>query len=162
MWTGLLVWSKPTFIYQHLFVLHALVYSPSYPQPNSATTKTVTTKVQPQTKRPLGTLWNEIKRWLEWNLLNISRNLYGLICAVVSILQPSGFSDVLSSRWCRPLDTLSSFSNRWSYGFAFGAMANSAILFFRQEFRPFILPAWAIGTQFSFITTAVYRWLVLI
>ncbi|XP_024120456.1 stimulated by retinoic acid gene 6 protein-like isoform X2 [Oryzias melastigma] len=47
-----------------------------------------------------------------------------------------------------PLDTLSSFSNRWSYGFAFGAMANSAILFFRQEFRPFILPAWAIAIEF--------------
>ncbi|XP_011482358.1 stimulated by retinoic acid gene 6 protein-like isoform X2 [Oryzias latipes] len=79
-----------------------------------------------------------------------------LIAGVLSFLQTRGrelFIDnrvpFLGRRFAVvvPLDTLSSFSNRWSYGFAFGAMANMAFVFFRQEFRPFKLPSWAIAIE---------------
>ncbi|XP_053189839.1 STRA6-like isoform X2 [Scomber japonicus] len=42
-----------------------------------------------------------------------------------------------------PLDSLSSLSNRWSYGFAFGAVSSSVLLLFSERYIPFHLPAWA-------------------
>ncbi|KAM3622695.1 uncharacterized protein V6R79_002113 [Siganus canaliculatus] len=42
-----------------------------------------------------------------------------------------------------PLDTLGSLSNRWSYGFAFGAVSSSVLLLFSESYIPFTLPPWA-------------------
>ncbi|CAK6976621.1 STRA6-like isoform X2 [Scomber scombrus] len=42
-----------------------------------------------------------------------------------------------------PLDTIGSLSNRWSYGFAFGAVSSSVLLLFSERYIPFHLPAWA-------------------
>lgn len=42
-----------------------------------------------------------------------------------------------------PLDTIGSFSNRWSYGFAFGAVSSSVLLLFSEQYIPFIVPGWA-------------------
>lgn len=42
-----------------------------------------------------------------------------------------------------PLDTIGSFSNRWSYGFAFGAVSSSVLLLFSEQYVPFIVPVWA-------------------
>ncbi|XP_033842824.1 STRA6-like [Periophthalmus magnuspinnatus] len=42
-----------------------------------------------------------------------------------------------------PLDTIGSFSNRWSYGFAFGAVSSSVLLLFSDRYIPFTVPTWA-------------------
>ncbi|KAM8842394.1 STRA6-like [Synchiropus picturatus] len=42
-----------------------------------------------------------------------------------------------------PLDTIGSLSNRWSYGFAFGAVSYSVLLLFSETYVPFTLPNWA-------------------
>uniref|UniRef100_A0AAV2LH86 STRA6-like n=1 Tax=Knipowitschia caucasica TaxID=637954 RepID=A0AAV2LH86_KNICA len=42
-----------------------------------------------------------------------------------------------------PLDTIGSFSNRWSYGFAFGAVSSSVLLLFSDQYIPFDVPPWA-------------------
>lgn len=46
----------------------------------------------------------------------------------------------------RPLDTIGSLSNRWSYGFAFGAVSSSVLLLFSERYIPFTVPPWARGT----------------
>ncbi|MCI4395119.1 hypothetical protein PGIGA_G00176730 [Pangasianodon gigas] len=42
-----------------------------------------------------------------------------------------------------PLDFLGSMSNRWSYGFAFGAITPSVLLLFSESYTPFPVPPWA-------------------
>lgn len=42
-----------------------------------------------------------------------------------------------------PLDFIAAFSNRWSYGFAFGGMANKVMILFSEEYLPFQAPTWA-------------------
>lgn len=42
-----------------------------------------------------------------------------------------------------PLDTIGSLSNRWSYGFAFGAVSSSVLLLFSESYIPFTVPNWA-------------------
>ncbi|KAM6941530.1 STRA6-like isoform 2-T2 [Lycodopsis pacificus] len=42
-----------------------------------------------------------------------------------------------------PLDTIGSLSNRWSYGFAFGAVSSSVLLLFSDQYIPFTVPPWA-------------------
>ncbi|KAB5518627.1 hypothetical protein PHYPO_G00168160 [Pangasianodon hypophthalmus] len=42
-----------------------------------------------------------------------------------------------------PLDFLGSMSNRWSYGFAFGAVTPSVLLLFSESYTPFPVPPWA-------------------
>uniref|UniRef100_A0A3P9MSK7 STRA6-like n=1 Tax=Poecilia reticulata TaxID=8081 RepID=A0A3P9MSK7_POERE len=42
-----------------------------------------------------------------------------------------------------PLDTIGSISNRWSYGFAFGAVSSSVLLLFSERYIPFTVPPWA-------------------
>ncbi|XP_005159856.2 STRA6-like isoform X2 [Danio rerio] len=42
-----------------------------------------------------------------------------------------------------PLDFIGSLSNRWSYGFAFGAIAPSVIQLFSESYAPFYVPNWA-------------------
>ncbi|KAJ8397838.1 hypothetical protein AAFF_G00435270 [Aldrovandia affinis] len=42
-----------------------------------------------------------------------------------------------------PLDLIGSLSNRWSYGFAFGAVSSSVMLLFSESYLPFYVPAWA-------------------
>ncbi|XP_077427665.1 STRA6-like isoform X1 [Vanacampus margaritifer] len=42
-----------------------------------------------------------------------------------------------------PLDTIGSLSNRWSYGFAFGAVSYSVLLLFSEHYFPFTVPPWA-------------------
>ncbi|PWA14905.1 hypothetical protein CCH79_00014212, partial [Gambusia affinis] len=42
-----------------------------------------------------------------------------------------------------PLDTIGSLSNRWSYGFAFGAVSSSVLLLFSERYIPFTVPPWA-------------------
>ncbi|XP_070683731.1 STRA6-like [Pempheris klunzingeri] len=42
-----------------------------------------------------------------------------------------------------PLDTIGSLSNRWSYGFAFGAVSSTVLLLFSERYIPFTVPSWA-------------------
>ncbi|XP_050992161.1 STRA6-like isoform X2 [Labeo rohita] len=42
-----------------------------------------------------------------------------------------------------PLDFICGLSNRWSYGFAFGAIAPSVIQLFSESYTPFTVPNWA-------------------
>ncbi|KAM4750132.1 STRA6-like [Anableps anableps] len=42
-----------------------------------------------------------------------------------------------------PLDTIGSLSNRWSYGFAFGAVSSTVLLLFSERYIPFTVPPWA-------------------
>ncbi|KAF7223820.1 STRA6-like isoform X2 [Nothobranchius furzeri] len=42
-----------------------------------------------------------------------------------------------------PLDTIGSLSNRWSYGFAFGAVSSSVLLLFSERYLPFNVVSWA-------------------
>ncbi|XP_053533388.1 STRA6-like isoform X2 [Ictalurus punctatus] len=42
-----------------------------------------------------------------------------------------------------PLDFLGSMSNRWSYGFAFGAVTPSVLLLFSESYTPYPVPSWA-------------------
>uniref|UniRef100_A0A8C4E3R2 STRA6-like n=1 Tax=Dicentrarchus labrax TaxID=13489 RepID=A0A8C4E3R2_DICLA len=42
-----------------------------------------------------------------------------------------------------PLDTIGSLSNRWSYGFAFGAVSSTVLLLFSEQYIPFTVPPWA-------------------
>ncbi|XP_041641266.1 STRA6-like [Cheilinus undulatus] len=42
-----------------------------------------------------------------------------------------------------PFDTIGSLSNRWSYGFAFGAVSSSVLLLFSERYIPFVVPNWA-------------------
>lgn len=42
-----------------------------------------------------------------------------------------------------PMDMIGSFSNRWSYGFAFGAVSSSVLLLFSEQYIPFTVPSWA-------------------
>ncbi|KAM9314431.1 stimulated by retinoic acid gene 6 protein-like [Pholidichthys leucotaenia] len=43
-----------------------------------------------------------------------------------------------------PLDTLGSHSNRWSYGFAYGAVSSGIVALFSKGFIPFTVPSWAL------------------
>lgn len=40
---------------------------------------------------------------------------------------------------------MSSLSNRWSYGFAFGAVSSTVLLLFSETYLPFPVPPWARG-----------------
>uniref|UniRef100_A0A3P8S2F9 STRA6-like n=1 Tax=Amphiprion percula TaxID=161767 RepID=A0A3P8S2F9_AMPPE len=42
-----------------------------------------------------------------------------------------------------PLDTIGSLSNRWSYGFAYGAVSSSVLLLFSERYLLFDVPNWA-------------------
>ncbi|KAF3687444.1 Stimulated by retinoic acid gene 6 protein-like [Channa argus] len=42
-----------------------------------------------------------------------------------------------------PLDTIGSLHNRWSYGFAYGAVSSSVLLLFSEKYIPFTVPTWA-------------------
>lgn len=42
-----------------------------------------------------------------------------------------------------PLDFIGCLSNRWSYGFAFGAVSSSVLLLFSEGYVPFSVPPWA-------------------
>ncbi|KAM7093150.1 stimulated by retinoic acid gene 6 protein-like isoform 3-T6 [Molossus nigricans] len=42
-----------------------------------------------------------------------------------------------------PLDFLGTFSNRWSYGIAFGATANKVMFLFSEGYQPLQVPQWA-------------------
>ncbi|KAM8878926.1 STRA6-like isoform 4-T5 [Spinachia spinachia] len=42
-----------------------------------------------------------------------------------------------------PLDSIGSLSNRWSYGFAFGAVSSSVLLLFSESYILFPVPSWA-------------------
>ncbi|KAM6940751.1 STRA6-like [Xenentodon cancila] len=42
-----------------------------------------------------------------------------------------------------PLDTIGNLSNRWSYGFAYGAISSSVLLLFSERYIPFTVPNWA-------------------
>ncbi|XP_005362188.1 stimulated by retinoic acid gene 6 protein-like [Microtus ochrogaster] len=42
-----------------------------------------------------------------------------------------------------PLDFLGTFSNRWSYGVAFGATANKIMFLFSEGYQPLEVPQWA-------------------
>ncbi|XP_064414550.1 STRA6-like [Latimeria chalumnae] len=42
-----------------------------------------------------------------------------------------------------PLDFIGTFSNRWSYGFAFGAVAIKVMFLFSEDYLPFSAPTWA-------------------
>ncbi|CAB1453826.1 unnamed protein product [Pleuronectes platessa] len=75
-----------------------------------------------------------------------------LIVAVLSFLQKRAYSLPIDRRLpflggrfgiVVPLDTIGSLSNRWSYGFAFGAVSSSVLLLFSESYIPFTLPAWA-------------------
>uniref|UniRef100_A0A8C4VPS0 STRA6-like n=1 Tax=Gopherus evgoodei TaxID=1825980 RepID=A0A8C4VPS0_9SAUR len=43
----------------------------------------------------------------------------------------------------RPLDFVGTFSNRWSFGFAFGATANKVMFLFSEGYQPLRVPKWA-------------------
>lgn len=45
----------------------------------------------------------------------------------------------------RPLDFVGTFSNRWSYGIAFGATANKVMFLFSEGYQPLQIPQWAQG-----------------
>ncbi|XP_022064951.2 STRA6-like isoform X1 [Acanthochromis polyacanthus] len=42
-----------------------------------------------------------------------------------------------------PLDTIGGLSNRWSYGFAYGAVSSSVLLLFSERYLLFDVPNWA-------------------
>ncbi|XP_069622804.1 stimulated by retinoic acid gene 6 protein-like isoform X1 [Ranitomeya imitator] len=42
-----------------------------------------------------------------------------------------------------PLDLIGTFKNRWTFGFAFGAIANKVMLLFSEEYLPAGVPTWA-------------------
>ncbi|XP_053321767.1 stimulated by retinoic acid gene 6 protein-like [Spea bombifrons] len=42
-----------------------------------------------------------------------------------------------------PLDLIGTFNNRWTYGFAFGAIANKVMSLFSEEYLPAGVPTWA-------------------
>nr|XP_020145187.1 stimulated by retinoic acid gene 6 protein-like [Microcebus murinus] len=42
-----------------------------------------------------------------------------------------------------PLDFVGTFSNRWSYGIAFGATANKVMFLFSEGYQPLQVPQWA-------------------
>ncbi|XP_020766278.2 stimulated by retinoic acid gene 6 protein-like isoform X6 [Odocoileus virginianus] len=42
-----------------------------------------------------------------------------------------------------PLDFVGTFSNRWSYGIAFGATANKVMFLFSEGYQPLLFPQWA-------------------
>ncbi|KAI1888321.1 hypothetical protein AGOR_G00183810 [Albula goreensis] len=75
-----------------------------------------------------------------------------LIMAVLSFLQRRDRLTALDSKVpvlrghfgiVVPLDLIGSLSNRWSYGFAFGAISSSVMLLFSEAYLPFHVPAWA-------------------
>ncbi|XP_030878341.1 stimulated by retinoic acid gene 6 protein-like [Leptonychotes weddellii] len=44
-----------------------------------------------------------------------------------------------------PLDLVGTFSNRWSYGIAFGTTANKVMFLFSEGYQPLQIPQWAQG-----------------
>ncbi|XP_075067017.1 stimulated by retinoic acid gene 6 protein-like isoform X2 [Mixophyes fleayi] len=42
-----------------------------------------------------------------------------------------------------PLDLIGTFNNRWTFGFAFGAIANKVMSLFSEEYLPVGVPSWA-------------------
>ncbi|XP_034045013.1 STRA6-like [Thalassophryne amazonica] len=75
-----------------------------------------------------------------------------LIAGVLSFLQRRAQRLAIDHRWpflgrrfaiVVPLDTISSLSNRWSYGFAFGAVSSNVLLLFSERYIPFTVPTWA-------------------
>ncbi|XP_075787866.1 stimulated by retinoic acid gene 6 protein-like [Pelodiscus sinensis] len=74
------------------------------------------------------------------------------IIAVLSFLErrasrtwPDGKLRFLEGRFgiVVPLDFVGTFSNRWSFGFAFGATANKVMLLFLEDYVPLQVPRWA-------------------
>ncbi|MBN3325271.1 CC180 protein, partial [Atractosteus spatula] len=74
------------------------------------------------------------------------------IIAVLSFLQRRGKKMVIDEKIpvlrghfgiVVPLDFIGSLSNRWSYGFAFGAVSSSVLLLFSEKYMPFTVPSWA-------------------
>ncbi|XP_030050303.1 stimulated by retinoic acid gene 6 protein-like [Microcaecilia unicolor] len=47
-----------------------------------------------------------------------------------------------------PLDFIGTFSNRWSFGFAIGAIANKVMLLFLESYMPIPVPPWAKAFMF--------------
>uniref|UniRef100_A0A8C7YNW1 STRA6-like n=1 Tax=Oryzias sinensis TaxID=183150 RepID=A0A8C7YNW1_9TELE len=75
-----------------------------------------------------------------------------LVTGVLSFLQRRARRLIIDSRLpflegrfgiVVPLDSISSFSNRWSYGFAFGAVSTTVLLLFSENYVPFTVPPWA-------------------
>ncbi|XP_036398422.1 stimulated by retinoic acid gene 6 protein-like [Megalops cyprinoides] len=75
-----------------------------------------------------------------------------LIMAVLSFLQKRAGRTAIDNKFpvlnghfgiVVPLDFIGSLSNRWSYGFAFGAVSSSVMLLFSEAYLPFNVPAWA-------------------
>lgn len=48
-----------------------------------------------------------------------------------------------------PLDLIGTFKNRWTFGFAFGAIANKVMSLFSEEYLPPGVPPWAKGRSFT-------------
>lgn len=65
----------------------------------------------------------------------------------ISFLISVRIPDILLFLCCRPLDTIGSVSNRWSYGFAFGTVSSSVLLLFSERYIPFTVVPWARGTH---------------
>ncbi|KAG6921521.1 stimulated by retinoic acid protein 6 protein-like, partial [Chelydra serpentina] len=42
-----------------------------------------------------------------------------------------------------PLDFVGTYSNRWTFGFAFGATANKIMFLFSEDYLPLRVPQWA-------------------
>ena len=57
-----------------------------------------------------------------------------------AMVMPRSDGDVLC---CRPLEAMNSLSNRWSYGFAFGASSRVVFLLFSKQHILFPAPPWA-------------------
>lgn len=54
----------------------------------------------------------------------------------------------------RPLDFVGTFSNRWSYGIAFGATANKVMFLFSEGSQLLQIPQWAQGTRTACLIAA--------
>ncbi|XP_069818222.1 stimulated by retinoic acid gene 6 protein-like isoform X2 [Dendropsophus ebraccatus] len=60
-----------------------------------------------------------------------------------------------------PLDLIGTFHNRWTFGFAFGAIANKVMSLFSEEYLPPGVPTWArdnkiIGSVIGFLYTLTW------
>ncbi|KAB1280419.1 Stimulated by retinoic acid gene 6 protein-like [Camelus dromedarius] len=88
---------------------------------------------------------------LEWRIeVEVSGELF--IILVLSLLQRQEHcrqrddtSHLLGNHFGMiiPLDFVGTFSNRWSYGVAFGATANKVMFLFSEGYQPLQVPQWA-------------------
>ncbi|XP_057699855.1 STRA6-like isoform X2 [Corythoichthys intestinalis] len=69
--------------------------------------------------------------WLRWQKKIIRR------------IKRKNVTTLLWPKVAEPLDTIGSLSNRWSYGFAFGAVSYGVLLLFSENYIPFAVPPWA-------------------